>query len=59
MSDHAHLAPCSLTRHVGPFERIPGSEGWLGASAWVNCLACKSTLTEDTAAQLAVHPVAH
>lgn len=40
--------PCSLDRHLGPFEPIPELAGWLGAE-WTLCRACRSTLTTATA----------
>ncbi|HSU15185.1 hypothetical protein [Longimicrobium sp.] len=44
----ARPVPCSLDRHMGPFESIPELDGWLGAD-WCVCRSCRSTLTTWTA----------
>lgn len=39
---------CTQDAHAGPFEPLPGGEGWLGTD-WYQCGACRSTISAETA----------
>jgi hypothetical protein len=43
------MNPCTPEHHVGPFVTRPDWCGWLGFD-WVECRACRSTVTTLTAA---------
>jgi hypothetical protein len=46
----AEPASCEPGNHAGPFEPLPGSDGWLGVASWATCQACRSTVAVEAPA---------